>query len=245
MNETKQTISLDRKTVFREGIRDGIPIGLGYLAVSFSLGIAAKRAGLTPFQVFLVSILNNASAGEYAGFSMIEANAAYIEIALITLIANARYLLMSFSISQRFDSKTSIIHRILVGYDLTDEIFGISIARPGFVDPIYNYGAIIVAAPCWAGGTALGIIAGNVLPFRVVSALSVALYGMFLAIIIPPAKHNKVIGVLVIISFIASYAASHMALFSAMSSGTRTILLTVIISAVAAILFPKIPYKGE
>ena len=233
-----------KKSVFLDGCRDGIPIGLGYLAVSFSLGIAAKRAGLTPFQGFLVSILNNASAGEYAGFSMIEANAAYIEIALITLIANARYLLMSFSLSQRMAPNTSIWHRIFVGYDLTDEIFGITIARPGFVNPIYNYGAIAVAAPCWAGGTALGIIAGNVLPFRVVSALSVALYGMFLAIIIPPAKNDKVIGVFVCISFILSFAAAHAPLVASLSSGTRTIILTVTISAIAAILFPRTPGKS-
>ena len=179
--------------VMKEGFRDGIPIGLGYLAVSFSLGVAARNAGLSAFQGFLVSLLNNASAGEYAGFTVIAANGAYFEIFLMTLIANARYLLMSCALSQKFSPDTPLIHRIFVGYDVTDEIFGITIARPGMLDPFYSYGAILIAAPAWAGGTALGVIAGNLLPARAVSALSVALFGMFLAVIIPPARKNRVI----------------------------------------------------
>lgn len=224
--------------VLREGFRDGIPIGLGYLAVSFSLGVAARNAGLSAFQGFLVSLLNNASAGEYAGFTVIAANGAYFEIFLMTLIANARYLLMSCALSQKFSPDTPLIHRILVGYDVTDEIFGITIARPGMLDPFYSYGAILIAAPAWAGGTALGVIAGNLLPARAVSALSVALFGMFLAVIIPPARKNRVIALFVLISFAASFAATYLPLISRLSGGTRTIILTVLISAVAAILFP-------
>ncbi len=224
--------------VLREGFRDGIPIGLGYLAVSFSLGVAARNAGLSAFQGFLVSLLNNASAGEYAGFTVIAANGAYFEIFLMTLIANARYLLMSCALSQKFSPDTPLIHRILVGYDVTDEIFGITIARPGMLDPFYSYGAILIAAPAWAGGTALGVIAGNLLPARAVSALSVALFGMFLAVIIPPARKNRVIALFVLISFAASFAATYLPLISRLSDGTRTIILTVLISAIAAILFP-------
>lgn len=224
--------------VLREGIRDGIPIGLGYLAVSFSLGVAARNAGLSAFQGFLVSLLNNASAGEYAGFTVIAANGAYFEIFLMTLIANARYLLMSCALSQKFSPDTPLIHRIFVGYDVTDEIFGITIARPGMLDPFYSYGAILIAAPAWAGGTALGVIAGNLLPARAVSALSVALFGMFLAVIIPPARKNRVIALFVLVSFTASFAATYLPLISQLSGGTRTIILTVLISAIAAILFP-------
>ncbi len=224
--------------VLREGIRDGIPIGLGYLAVSFSLGVAARNAGLSAFQGFLVSLLNNASAGEYAGFTVIAANGAYFEIFLMTLIANARYLLMSCALSQKFSPDTPLIHRIFVGYDVTDEIFGITIARPGMLDPFYSYGAILIAAPAWAGGTALGVIAGNLLPARAVSALSVALFGMFLAVIIPPARKNRVIALFVLVSFAASFAATYLPLISQLSGGTRTIILTVLISAIAAILFP-------
>ena len=226
------------KTSLQQGFRDGIPIGLGYFAVSFSLGVAARNAGLNAFQGFLASLLNNASAGEYAGFTVIAADAPYLEMVLMTLIANARYLLMSCALSQKFSPKTSILHRMLVGYDVTDEIFGITIARPGMLDPYYADGAILIAAPGWAGGTALGVIAGNLLPVRIVSALSVALFGMFLAVIIPPAKKDRVVAVLILLSFGASYLSGILPGISGLSDGTRTILLTVVLSAMAAILFP-------
>lgn len=219
-------------------MRDGIPIGLGYFAVSFSLGIAARNAGLTALQGFIASFLNNASAGEYAGFTVIAANAGYVEMMLMTLITNARYLLMSCSLSQKFAPDTPMRHRLLVGFDVTDEIFGITIARPGILNPYYTYGAIVIAIPCWAGGTALGVIAGNLLPVRVVSALSVALFGMFLAIIIPPAKKNRIVAVFVAISFLASFFTARLPYTAHFSSGTRTIILTVLISAIAAALFP-------
>ena len=159
----------------QEGVRDGMPIALGYFVVAFTLGIAARNAGLSPFQGFLASFFNNASAGEYAAFIVIAADRPYLEMALITLVANARYLLMSCVLSQRFSPDASIWHRIFVGFDVTDEIFGISAARPVPLDPYYNYGAMLVALPGWSVGTAVGIIAGNALPAAVVSALSVAL----------------------------------------------------------------------
>lgn len=226
------------RSVMAEGFRDGVPIGLGYLAVSFSLGIAAKGAGLTVFQGFLASLLNNASAGEYAGFTLIANNAAYLELAIITLIANARYLLMSCALSQRCAPNMPLRHRLILGVDITDELFGITIARPGYLDPYYTYGAILAAAPCWAGGTALGVIVGNLLPLRVVSAFSVALFGMFLAVIVPPAKENKAVCIAVLCSFAASFAASVLPVVSTLSDGTRTIILTVVISAIAAVFAP-------
>lgn len=229
---------MDNRKVFKEGIKDGIPIGLGYLAVSFSLGITARNIGLTPFQGFLVSILNNASAGEYAGFTVIAADAAYIEIVLVTLIANIRYLLMSCALSQKFSPSTPLIHRFFIGYDITDELFGITISRKGYLNPCYTYGAMVLAVPAWSVGTAIGVMAGNILPTRIVAALSVALFGMFIAIIIPPAKKDKVISGLIVISFIASLCFAKLPFLSSLSEGTRTIILTVTISAFAAILFP-------
>ena len=193
------------RRVFTEGMRDGVPIALGYFAVSFSLGIAARHAGFTPLQGFLASLFNNASAGEYAAFSLIASGATLAEVAIITLIAKARYLLMSCALAQRFAPGTPFFHRLLIGYDVTDELFGITISRPGALNPYYTYGAILLAAPAWAMGTALGIMAGNLLPLRVVSALSVALYGMFLAIIIPPARQNRVVAALVLLSFAAPF----------------------------------------
>ena len=223
----------------QEGVRDGMPIALGYFVVAFTLGIAARNAGLTPFQGFLASFFNNASAGEYAAFTVIAADRPYLEMALITLVANARYLLMSCVLSQRFAPDASIWHRIFVGFDVTDEIFGISAARPVPLDPYYNYGAMLVALPGWSVGTAVGIMAGNALPAAAVSALSVALYGMFLAIIIPPSRANRVIGVFVAIAFAASFAASTLPVVSGLSGGTRTILLTVVLAAVAASKYPR------
>lgn len=234
-----------RRPAFLRGMKDGIPIGLGYLAVSFSLGIAAKNAGLTPFQGFLASLLCNASAGEYVGFTLIAASATYLEIALATLVANARYLLMSCAMSQRMAPGTPLHHRLLMAVHVTDELFGIAIARPGYLNPYYSYGAVSVAAPMWAVGTALGVIAGNLLPLRLVSAFSVALYGMFLAVIIPPARQNRVILCLVLIGFAASFAAGYIPGLSTLAEGTRTIILTVVISAAAAILFPYKPLEED
>ena len=234
---SQRSYSFSRQ-VLVNGIRDGIPIGLGYFAVSFSLGIAARKAGLSPFQGFLASLFNNASAGEYAAFTLIAANAGYLQVAIITLIANARYLLMSCALAQRFSPDTPFFHRFLIGYDVTDELFGITIARPGWLNPYYTYGAILVAAPAWSIGTALGIIAGNLLPLRAVSALSVALYGMFLAIIIPPARKDKVVAVLITLAFLLSFLASCLPVISSLSEGTRTIILTIVLSAGAAALFP-------
>ena len=231
-------MSKSNAKIFQRGMKDAVPIGLGYFAVAFSLGIAARNAGMNAVQGFLLSFLNNASAGEYAGITVIAANASYIEIAVVTLIANARYLLMSCAMGQRLKPGLSFGHRLLMGYDITDELFGIAISRPGYLEPFYTYGAMLTAIPCWAAGTACGIIAGNIMPARVVSALSVSLFGMFLAIIIPPAKKDKVVAALIILAFAASYASSCLPLISSISEGTRTIILTVILSAGAAYFFP-------
>lgn len=229
---------LDSRKWYKRGLRDGIPIALGYFAVSFTLGIVAKNAGLTAFQAFLATGLTNASAGGYAGFTLISENARYIEMAITMLIVNARYLLMSCALSQKLSPNTSIFHRMLIAFDVTDEIFGISVAVKGKLNPCYNYGAMSVSIPAWATGAALGVVMGNVLPQSLVSALSVGLYGMFLAIIIPPARKDKKIASIVIISMILSFLFAKLPLISNLSSGIRVIILTVIIALAFAILFP-------
>lgn len=235
----------ENKTAFRDGMRDGIPIGWGYLAVAFSLGIAARNAGLNAAQACLASLLCNASAGEYAGFTVIAANASYIEMAFLTLIANARYILMSCAMSQRMSPSTGSLHRIIMGFDITDELFGIAMARPGSLNPYYTYGAMLVSIPMWAAGTAIGTAAGNILPLSLVSAFSVALYGMFLAVIIPPAHRDRVICLIVAVCFALSFAASKLPYISTVSEGTRTVILTVVISSAAALLFPRKEDKEE
>jgi len=223
---------------YRRGLKAGIPIGLGYLAVSFTLGISARTAGLTALQATLTSFLINASAGEFVGFTLIAAGAGYIEVAIMEAVANARYLLMSFSLSQKLRPETGMLHRMLIGWYVTDEVFGVSISAPGYLNPFYTYGAVTLACPGWALGTCLGVIMGNVLPANVVSALSVGLYGMFIAIFVPPCRKSRTILVIVAISMLASFAFASVALFDGISSGIKTIILTVAISAAAAVIAP-------
>ncbi len=236
MNDLNQKVN--KKTVFFEGVKSGIPIALGYFAVSFSLGITARNAGVTPLQSLVISLLCNASAGEYAGFTVISAAATYIEMALMIFIANARYILMSCALSQKLSPNMNFAHKLFIGFDLTDELFAISVARPGFLDPLYFYGAAAISIPAWAIGTALGTVTGNIIPETLVNALGVALYGMFLVVIIPPAKKNRIIAVLIAICFALSYVFNRLSLFSGISSGTKIIILTIIISVAAALFFP-------
>ncbi len=230
-------MTTENRQALADGFRDGTPIGLGYFVVGFSLGIVAKYVGLSPLQGFVISLLNNASAGEYAALTVIKSDAPYFEIALLTFIANARYILMSTVLSQKFSPDTPFYHRIFVGFDVTDEIFGITIARGGrYLNPFYNYGAMLTALPGWSIGTACGIVAWNFFSEAAVSALSVALYGMFLAVIIPPARKDKIIGGAVVASFFLSWLAENF--FPEISAGNRTIALTILIAGAAAILFP-------
>jgi predicted branched-subunit amino acid permease len=224
--------------MLKNGFCDGIPIGLGYFAVAFSLGIVAREAGLSAAQGFLASLFTIASAGEYAAFRLIKENGTYIEMALLILVTNGRYLLMSCALSQRLDSKMGIGNRIGMGFFITDEIFGVSIAQKGHLRPSYTYGAALASVPLWALGTSCGIIAGNLLPEMVVAALSVSLYGMFLAIIIPPAKRNRIIAGAIIVCFAVSFASIYLPFLKNLSEGNRVIILTVVIAAALAILFP-------
>lgn len=232
-------------TWYRRGLKAGIPIGLGYLAVSFTLGIAARQAGLTAFQATLTSFLINASAGEFVGFTLIAAGAGYLEVLIMEAVANARYLLMSFSLSQKLHPDTGILHRMLIGWYVTDEIFGVSISAPGYLNPFYTYGAVSLACPGWALGTCLGVIMGNVLPADVVSALSVGLYGMFIAIFVPPCRKSRTILVIVAVSMLLSFTVNMIPAFDAVSSGLKTIILTVAISAAAAVIAPVKEVPGD
>jgi predicted branched-subunit amino acid permease len=228
----------EAKNPFFRGMRDAIPIGLGYFAVSFSLGIAAGNVGYTTFQGFLLSLLNVSSSGEYAGIVLSAEQAGFIELALMICVANARYLLMSFALSQRFSPSSTLFHRLTIGFGLTDELFGLGIASKGWLDPVYMYGAFFGSIPLWALGTAFGVYAGNVLPVILSEALNVAIFGMFLAIIIPPGRKDPVVLGAVIVSFLLSLLASVLPLTASISSGTRTLILTIIIASAVALLFP-------
>ena len=231
----------NRKTWFLRGVRDGVPIGLGYFAVSFALGIKAVGAGISPLEAGLMSLLNLTSAGEAAAIALLGVGTTYGELAFTQLVINIRYLLMSCALSQKIAPESSVLHRLLVGYGVTDEIFGVSMGVEDKFSPYYSYGAILMAAPCWTLGTILGALLGNVLPASLVSALSVALYAMFLAVILPPARKSRVIagvvGVSMLCSALLTFACEQFG-WAWLTEGFRIILLTVSISAIAAVLFP-------
>ncbi len=220
------------------GSRDGIPIALGYFAVAFSLGIIAKQAGLTAAIGFVSSFFTRASAGEYGVYTLVAAQATYVEIVAMCLVANLRYMLMSAALSQKMAPGTSWYHRVLMACCVTDEVFGISIARKGYCPPAYTYSAALVSTVFWASGCAAGIVAGGLLPSHIVAALSVALYGMFLAIIMPPARDDRHVLYAVAASFLLSGVCSIAPVVSSWSNGTRTIVLTIVIAAVVAWLKP-------
>ena len=218
-----------------EGFHIGIPIALGYFAVAFSLGIIAKQAGLTAAIGFVSGFFTRASAGEYGVYTL---EAAYAEIVIMCLVVNLRYMLMSAALSQKIAPGTSWIHRVLMACCVTDEIFGVSISHQDYCPPAYTYSAALISTLFWASGCAAGIVAGGMLPTNIVAALSVALYGMFIAIIMPPARDDRHVLYAVIASFVLSGVCSIAPLVSSWSSGTRTIVLTILISAVAAWLKP-------
>lgn len=226
-------------TLFKRGFKNGIPIFLGYLAVSFTFGIAAKEGGLTTWQSVLISATNLTSAGQFAALTVIASASSYIEMALTQLVINLRYCLMSSSLSQRFDTKIKSYHRFLIAYGVTDEIFGVSSAyEKENVPPAYCYGLIAAAFPGWVLGTALGAVSGDILPSNILSALGVALYGMFIAIIVPPTKKDKVLLQIVVISMLLSLGFAVTPILKEISSGFRVIILTLIIAGAAAYFFP-------
>lgn len=229
---------MENKKWYAKGLRDGVPIGLGYFAVGFTLGIAAKEAGINALQMGIMSLMMNASAGQFAVITVVASQSGYVAMILTQLVINIRYLLMSCALSQKISPKTPLWKRLIMSNYVTDEVFGIAVSVPGELNPFYNFGAATVASPGWALGTVLGVLVGNILPPSLVSALSVALYGMFLAVVIPAAKGDKVVAMVVAASMVGSLAFTFLPYLSTISSGTRIVILTLVIAAAAAILCP-------
>lgn len=236
-NESKSDIRKKDKA-FLNGLRDGLPIALGYFAVSFSLGIQAKDVGMNAFQAAVMSLTNLTSAGEFGALSIIGAGGSYLSIALSQLIINLRYCLMSFALSQKIRPETPTHHRLLMSYGITDEIFGVSIGQKYPLSPFYTYGALLLTVPGWTAGTAIGVLAGSILPDSVTSALNLALYGMFTAVFIPRSREDLRICAAVITSMTASLAATYLPYIKDIDSGSRIIILTVLISLIFAIIKP-------
>lgn len=232
---------MERKaSAFREGLGDGVPIALGYFTVSLSLGVVMGNLGLSAAAGGLMSLTNMTSAGQFAGVKLIAAGAGLLLMALLQLLINARYLLMSCALSQRLDASVPTPMRLLLGITVTDEIFGISIRRPErYLDPRYSLGAFCVACPGWTLGTVCGVVLGNLLPGRVVSALGVALFAMLMAVFLPAAKQDRVVAAAVGITMLLNWLMTRLPLLQAVPEGLRILLLTILIAGAAALAFPR------
>lgn len=233
------------KLGFGEGLRDGIPIGLGYLSVSFSFGISAVTQGISALAATIISMANLTSAGQVAGLGIIAAGGTLIEMALAQLIINMRYALMSLSLSQKLDSGFTTSRRILAAFGITDEIFAVASGKPKEITPAYMYGLILLPFICWSGGTLLGGIAGSILPEILRSALGIAIYGMFIAIFIPPARKSAGVLAAVLISAVMSCCLRYIPLFSHVSSGFAIIICTLAAAAAGAVFFPRAEHEPK
>jgi len=225
------------KSEFGKGMIAGIPIGLGYLSVSFGFGIMAAGAGLSAFEAFMISLTNLTSAGQAQGVSIIAAGGTLIEMALVQLIINIRYALMAISLSQKLDDSFTFPKRLLAAYGITDEIFAVCWAVKGTLKPNFMYGITLISTIGWVTGTFLGAAAGEILPAEITAALGLVLYGMFLAIIIPPARKEKSILIVVITAAALSCICKY--LVPGLSGGFAVIMCALVASAVGALLFPR------
>lgn len=222
----------------QNGIKDGIPIAVGYFSVSFTFGMLAVKSGISPFHAVLISLLNLTSAGQFAGLTVIVSGASLLEMALTQLVINIRYALMSVSLSQKLDPSVKPGSRFLIAYGNTDEIFAVASSKPGTVGSGYMYGLILLPILGWVGGTLAGAVASTLLPAAIISALGVALYGMFIAIVVPPSTEHREVGTVVILALLFSTACYYLPVLKNISSGFAIIICTVAAAAIGAVLFP-------
>lgn len=222
----------------RQGMKDGIPIALGYVSVSFTFGLMAIASGMDWWQAALISMTNLTSAGQFAGLEIMVAGGTLIEMALSQLVINIRYALMSLSLSQKVDKSLNTFNRFIVGIGITDEIFAVAMNRKKRVSRNYMFGLIAVPYLGWAGGTIAGALLGNVLPDIVSNAMGIAIYGMFIAIIIPKAREDSKVLFVIIVAAILSCCFKWIPILNKLSSGFVIIICAVIASAVGALLYP-------
>lgn len=220
------------------GLKDGLPICLGYLSVSFAFGMLAKQSGLPVWTAVLLSMSNVTSAGQFAGLTLILNQATYIELAMTTLIINLRYSLMSLSLSQKIGQQLNTSQRAAVSFGVTDEIFAVSMQRKEALTASYFIGVISIPYLGWALGTFLGAYASNMMTPALSSALGIAIYGMFLAIIIPPCEQLKSIRYVLCIAIGLSLAFRYLPILNQLTSGWVIIIVTVLASTCAALRYP-------
>lgn len=223
---------------FLQGIKDGSAIGIGYLSVSFTFGLTAVASGLQWWEAVLVSMMNLTSAGQFAGITIMAAAGTYIELALSQLVINLRYALMSISLSQKVDKEFHAGKKMLLGFAVTDEIFAVAMSRKGEVSSRYFAGLAVLPYLGWTLGTLAGAVCGNILPQNVSDALGLAIYGMFIAIIVPAMKRDSRILKITLLAVVFSFALYYLPGLKNISSGFAVILCAVAASAVGAVFFP-------
>ncbi len=235
-----------KRNEFFNGIKDGIPICLGYFSVSMAFGIAAVKGGIPSWAAILTSLTNVTSAGQFAGVNIMLALGSFFELAITTLIINMRYFLMSLSVSQKVDSSMKLWQRLLVSFGITDEIFAVSMRHQRPLTAVYMAGLIITPVLGWTLGTAAGAVATTVMPEALSSAMGIALYGMFIAIVIPPARENTSVFIAVLLAVMASLLFSYVPALKNISGGWTIIIITLLVSSLCATLFPiKTEEGGE
>ena len=223
---------------FLEGIRDGLPICMGYFSVSMAFGLTAVMSGIPIGAAVMISLTNLTSAGQFAGMSILGAGGSLLEIGVTTLIINLRYFLMSISLSQKVEQKMSIKERLGVSFGITDEIFAVSMQRDHEVTSAYMAGLIITPVLGWTSGTFVGAAATSFMPPILSNALGIALYGMFIAVIVPPAREQKNVLFAVALAIAASVACKYLPVIKNLSGGWTIILITLVVCVIAASLFP-------
>ncbi len=231
---------------YKNGLRAGLPIALGYLSVSFTFGIMAINYGFTIWEAVLVSLTTVTSAGQFAGISTMRFPGLYLDMLISQLTINVRYSFMSISLSQKLDSKFRGIRKWILGFFITDEIFAVAVTQP-VVTTSFFAGLATLPWLGWTLGTALGASLGSVLPAAVMSALGIALYGMFVAIVVPPAKENKFILIAVGIAALISTAFTYLPFLKQVSSGISISIAAIAAAVIAAIIHPvdDRPCTGE
>lgn len=230
---------------FRDGLRDGLPIALGYISVSFGFGISAVGLGIAWPVATLLSLVNVTSAGQVAGVAIIAAGGTLGEMALSQLVINMRYFLMSISLSQKLDDSFTLPHRFVASFAVTDEIFAVSASKSDSVGWRYMYGLISLPIFGWTLGTLLGGVAGEILPASVSAAMGIAIYGMFVAIVVPPARRDRGVLLCVCVAVALSCLIRYLPALSGVTSGFSVIICAVVAATVAAIIKPLPSEKEE
>lgn len=228
---------------FLKGISHGIPICLGYLSVSFGFGITAVASGLSTIEASIISASNLTSAGQAAGVGIIETGGTLLEMILVQLTINIRYALMGLSLSQKLDKKFTTPHRLLASYGITDEIFAVCSSQKEKLTPAYMYGIILISMLGWVTGTFLGAFAGQLLPESISAALGIVLYGMFIAIVVPPSRKNKSVLFVVVGAALLSILFKYV--LTTVSSGFAVIICAIAAAALGALLFPISDEEAE